>query len=135
MRGLVVLLARLRVAPEALSCLLGVPSRADVAVIGQWAMRAWRAAAGGNEAHALPEPPPLPAFLPAWRGHTLLRPPEHAAPLCIQCSLTFRGPVRRACSARAPSLILCLDVVTCAPAWVRACAVAAGQRPLLPLGP
>lgn len=50
-------------------------------------VRAWRAAAGGNEAPALPEPPPLPAaFLPTWQQ-------QHAAEAAWACSADVH-PVR-----------------------------------------
>lgn len=54
-------------------------------------LHTWRAAAGGDEALAPPEPLPAPGSLLAWRNPVLLRPPGHAAPLRIQCGRIFRS--------------------------------------------
>lgn len=37
------------------------------------------------------EPPPTAGFLAAWRGHSVLRPPSHPAPLCTHRGGLFRG--------------------------------------------
>lgn len=57
---------------------------------------------------APPEPPLSARFLPARRGHAVLCPPGHAAPLCMACGRLFRSgrgvdtPCQRGVLAKLP---------------------------------
>lgn len=80
------------------------------------------------------EPPPAAAFLPAWRGHAVLRPPGHAAPLCTACGRCFRerrdvGTLEGVLATRAVAALLSgrFDAaLATAPTWQRERAAHAG---------
>lgn len=78
---------------------------ASAALAAVWRrLLAWRAALGGWEAPASPEPPAR--FLPACRGHELLRPSGHTAPLCVRCGLFRRSRgIDTRCRPRVPEVL------------------------------
>ena len=86
-------------------------------------------------------PPPPPAFLPAYRGHTLLVPAGTGHPLCIKCGLICRGAALRhgPCQPRVPLPPGAMEALrshrydralATSQAWVVARAEAAGWAPM-----